>query len=109
MLFVFLFCLSKCWLSLNVVINSLEQKEQTQKQTHTKDPAEANEHVLKQSAIIHSLVLQAEHSHLIRCHGNGLGNRRVVNGLKVTTDLVTLGSNGQQTGVILDVPHLRTT
>ena len=49
---------------------------------------------------------QAEHSHLIGCYGNGLGDRRVVNGLKVAADLVALGADGQQTGVVLDVPHL---
>ena len=45
------------------------------------------------SKTVNSLVPQAEHSHLISCHGDGFGDRRVVNGLKVTPDFVTLGSN----------------
>lgn len=46
---------------------------------------------------------------MICCYGNALSGAGVMTGLKVTSDLVTLGSHRQQTIVIQNVPHLKET
>lgn len=46
---------------------------------------------------------------MICCYGDALSGAGVMTGLKVTSDLVTLGSHCQQTIVIQNVPHLKET
>lgn len=46
---------------------------------------------------------------MICCYGDALSGAGVKTGLKVTSDLVTLGSHRQQTIVIQNVPHLKET
>lgn len=46
---------------------------------------------------------------MICCYGDALSGAGVMTGLKVTSDLVTLGSHRQQTIVIQNVPHLKET
>ena len=50
---------------------------------------------------------ERESVHLVGGHGQGLADGGVVTGLQVAPDLVALGSDGQQTVLVLNIPNLR--
>lgn len=58
-------------------------------------------------ADVYSPESEAENCNLIRGYSQGFGHWGVVDCLKVTSDLVPLGADRQQTTLVLDVPYLK--